>query len=115
MLTLQQVACEVSNRLGRIFLRGADGRRAVYGSVEKFQRDPHWRDLVCFSECFNGDTGAGVGASHQTGWTGLVGFLMRETGRTCAIATGRVFGETRQPEATIMKNAISSQGAPGKE
>jgi hypothetical protein len=91
MLTLRDVACEISNRLGRLFLRGADGWRPAYGGVEKFQCNPHWRDLVLFSECFNGDTGAGLGASHQTGWTGLVGFLMRESGHTCAIASGRAF------------------------
>ena len=72
MLTLEQVAIELSHRLSSIFLRDEQGRRAVHGGVEKFQRDPHWRDLILFYEYFQGDNGAGLGASHQTGWTGLV-------------------------------------------
>ncbi len=72
MLTLEQVAIELSRRLSSIFLRDEQGRRAVHGVVEKFQRDPHWRDLILFYEYFHGDNGAGLGASHQTGWTGLV-------------------------------------------
>jgi len=58
-------------------LRGENGRRPVYGGSEKFQRDPHWRDLVLFYEYFHGDKGAGIGASHQTGWTGLVAWLIK--------------------------------------
>ena len=72
MMTLLEVAHELGERLTRIFLRGADGRRPVYGTAEKFQEDPHWRDLVLFYEYFHGDSGAGIGASHQTGWTGCV-------------------------------------------
>jgi hypothetical protein len=72
MMHLGEVANELSHRLTRIFLRGPDGRRPVYGGTEKFQHDPHWRDLVLFYEYFHGDNGAGIGASHQTGWTGLV-------------------------------------------
>ena len=72
MMTLLEVAHELGERLTRIFLRGADGRRPVYGSAEKFQEDPHWRDLVLFYEYFHGDSGAGIGASHQTGWTGCI-------------------------------------------
>jgi hypothetical protein len=79
-LTLWQVATELSRRLTRIFLRGADGRRPVYGGTEKFQRDPHWRDLVLFYEYFHGDNGAGIGASHQTGWTGIVAKLLQQSG-----------------------------------
>ncbi len=60
----------------RIFRRGADVRRPVLGAVEKFQGDPHWRDLIPFHEYFNGDSGAGLGASHQTGWTALVATLL---------------------------------------
>jgi hypothetical protein len=71
-MTLYQVAEELARRLARIFLRGADGRRPVYGGVRKFQEDPHWRDLILFYEYFHGDNGAGLGASHQTGWTGIV-------------------------------------------
>ncbi len=72
MLTLEQIAIEISGRLSSIFLRDEHGRRAVHGGVEKFQRDPHWRDYILFYEYFHGDNGAGLGASHQTGWTGLV-------------------------------------------
>src|SRR5262249_19113687 len=72
MLTLFEVAREITERLTRIFLRDERGRRPVYGEAEKFQSDPHWRDHLLFYEYFHGDNGAGVGASHQTGWTGLV-------------------------------------------
>ena len=75
MMNLFEVAKEISDRLTRIFLRDADGRRPVYGGTEKFQSDPHWRDHVLFYEYFHGDNGAGLGASHQTGWTGLVAKL----------------------------------------
>jgi len=80
LLTLAQVATELSRRLARIFLRGPDGRRPVFGNVETFQRDPHWRDLVPFHEYFHGDDGSGVGASHQTGWTALVAKLLQQSG-----------------------------------
>jgi mannosylglycerate hydrolase MGH1-like protein len=80
MRDLWQIATELSRRLTRIFLRGADGRRAVYGGTEKFQRDPHWRDLVLFYEYFHGDNGAGIGAGHQTGWTGIVAKLLQQSG-----------------------------------
>jgi hypothetical protein len=72
MLTLFDVAREIAERLTRIFLRDERGRRPVYGGAGKFQSDPHWRDHLLFYEYFHGDNGAGVGASHQTGWTGLV-------------------------------------------
>jgi hypothetical protein len=75
-MTLYQVAEELSGRLAGIFLRDADGKRAVYGGTRKFQEDPHWRDLILFYEYFHGDNGAGLGASHQTGWTGIVARLM---------------------------------------
>ena len=75
-MNLFQVAEEISRRLAKIFLRGNDGRRPVYGGTPKFQDDPNWRDLVLFYEYFHGDNGAGLGASHQTGWTGLVARLM---------------------------------------
>ncbi|MDD5141291.1 MAG: glucosidase [Verrucomicrobiales bacterium] len=72
MMNLFDVAKEIADRLGRIFLRDENGRRPVYGGSEKFQNDPHWRDHILFFEYFHGDNGAGLGASHQTGWTGLV-------------------------------------------
>ena len=80
VITLWEVAAELSRRLTRIFLRGSDERRPVFGAAEKFQQDPHWRDLVLFYEYFHGDNGAGVGASHQTGWTGLVAKLIQQSG-----------------------------------
>ena len=79
-LTLYQVAEEISRRLVSIFLRDAHGRRPVYGDTRKFQDDPHWRDLILFYEYFHGDNGAGIGASHQTGWTGLVAKLIQQSG-----------------------------------
>jgi hypothetical protein len=78
LMSLWDVSAELARRLVGIFRRGADGRRPVFGAREKFQTDPHWRDLIPFHEYFNGDTGAGVGASHQTGWTGLVAKLLQQ-------------------------------------
>jgi len=80
MMTLGTIAAELSRRLTRIFLRDAGGRRPVHGEGGKFQLDPHWRDLILFYEYFHGDTGAGVGASHQTGWTALVAKLLQQSG-----------------------------------
>ena len=80
-MTLFEVAQELARRLSRIFLRDDDGRRPVYGGAQKFQEDPHWRDLILFYEYFHGDNGAGLGASHQTGWTGLVAPLLDLFGR----------------------------------
>jgi hypothetical protein len=80
MLTLWEVASEISKRLSRIFLRDGNQRRPVFGGVEKFHNDPNWRDLIPFHEYFHGDNGAGVGASHQTGWTGLVAKLLQQNG-----------------------------------
>jgi hypothetical protein len=82
MLTLWEVAGELSRRLNSIFLQDASGRRPVFGNIEKFQSDPHWRDLILFHEYFHGDSGAGIGASHQTGWTGLVTKLMQQSGES---------------------------------
>ena len=71
-MNLDEVADEISRRLVSTFQRDDQGRRPVFGANEKFQADPHWRDYVPFHEYFHGDSGAGVGASHQTGWTALV-------------------------------------------
>ncbi|TMA16878.1 MAG: glucosidase, partial [Deltaproteobacteria bacterium] len=79
-LTLAQVATELSRRLSSIFLRDGDGRRPAFGKAEKMQRDPHFRDYLLFHEYFNGDDGSGVGANHQTGWTGLVAKLLQQSG-----------------------------------
>src|SRR6201993_1762496 len=78
--TLWDVSADISHRLSHIFLRDSTGRRAVFGDNEKFQKDGHWRDYVPFHEYFHGDTGRGVGASHQTGWTGLVAKLIEQSG-----------------------------------
>jgi hypothetical protein len=75
-MNLYQVAEEISRRLANIFMRDKDGRRPVYGGSRKFQEDPHWRDNILFYEYFHGDNGAGLGASHQTGWTGVVARAM---------------------------------------
>jgi hypothetical protein len=71
-MTLFEVAKEIADRLASIFLRNANGKRPVYGGTKKFQDDPHWKDYILFYEYFHGDNGAGLGASHQTGWTGVV-------------------------------------------
>jgi hypothetical protein len=78
-LTLWQVSQEIAVRLARIFLQDAqaEGRRPVYGATGVFQTDPNWRDYILFHEYFHGDNGAGLGASHQTGWTGLVARLFQ--------------------------------------
>ncbi len=81
MRTLEQIGDELSRRLTSLFVRDAEGRRPVFGDVETFQRDPHWRDLIPFYEYFHGDTGRGLGASHQTGWTALVAKLIDQAGR----------------------------------
>jgi hypothetical protein len=99
LMNLFEVAKEIAERLTRIFLRDATGRRPVYGGSEKFQTDPHWRDHILFYEYFHGDNGAGLGASHQTGWTGLVGALISIFGHVTAEqwleGGGLVLGATR--------------------
>ena len=80
-MTLFEVGQEIARRLAATFLRDADGRRPVYGGTTKFQEDPHWRDLILFYEYFHGDNGAGLGASHQTGWTGLIAPILDVFGR----------------------------------
>ena len=81
LMNLFEVAHEIANRLERIFLRDKSGRRPVYGGTEKFQTDPQWKDYILYYEYFHGDNGAGLGASHQTGWTGLVAKLIELFGR----------------------------------
>jgi hypothetical protein len=106
VMNLFEVAKEISDRLTRIFLRDDRGRRPVYGGTEKFQSDPHWRDHVLFYEYFHGDNGAGLGASHQTGWTGVVARLIQlfglldpqkvlEVGKRAAFIGGKSEGEAR--------------------
>ncbi|HUJ18010.1 MAG TPA: glucosidase [Nitrospirota bacterium] len=107
MMNLFEVSKEISDRLANIFLRDKKGKRPVYGGTEKFQTDPHWRDHILFYEYFHGDNGAGLGASHQTGWTGLVAELIQlyglldpkkalEGGKATVFAKGeRVVGKVR--------------------
>jgi len=80
MMTLAEAATDLSRRLSRIFLKDEHGRRPVFGNVDLFQRDPNWNGYIPFHEYFHGDTGAGLGASHQTGWTGLVAKLIQQSG-----------------------------------
>jgi hypothetical protein len=77
---LWQVASEISRRMTRLFLRDKNGCRPFTGDNDLFNKDPYWRDLILFYEYFNGDNGAGLGASHQTGWTGLVAKLLEQSG-----------------------------------
>jgi hypothetical protein len=104
-MNLYQVAEEITRRLASIFLRDGHGHRPVYGGTRKFQEDPHWRDLLLFYEYFHGDNGAGLGASHQTGWTGIVARVMHLFATSTAeqfLELGKVAGivEVEQPRAT---------------
>jgi hypothetical protein len=99
-MNLYEVAEEISRRLSAMFLQDENGRRPVYGGAGKFQDDPHWRDCVLFYEYFHGDNGAGLGASHQTGWTGIVARLMQ------------VFA-TWKPEFFLQRRMAGDDAAPG--
>ncbi|HRY88196.1 MAG TPA: glucosidase, partial [Rubrivivax sp.] len=77
LMTLLEVAKELGERLTRLFVRDASGARPAHGAAARYRDDPHWRDLVLFYEYFHGDTGAGVGASHQTGWTGCIARIIQ--------------------------------------
>jgi hypothetical protein len=106
LMNLFEVSREISRRLEGVFLRGKDGRRPVYGGTEKFQADPLWKDYILFYEYFHGDNGAGIGASHQTGWTGLVGKLIQLYGTVtpeAVLTEGAlgVFKEKEEPSLTI--------------
>ncbi len=98
MVTLCDVSVELTRRLTRLFLRGADGRRPCFGSNEKMQTDPHFRDYLLFHEFFHGDTGAGLGASHQTGWTALVAKLLNPR-------RGERLYDTTEPAGSIPASA----------
>ncbi|HTF66745.1 MAG TPA: hypothetical protein VK638_29080, partial [Edaphobacter sp.] len=100
-INLFEASQEIANRLTRIFLQDESGRRPVYGGTEKFQTDPHWKDYVLFYEYFHGDNGAGLGASHQTGWTGLVSKLIEFYGRVDGeqlLASGKIGAFARKEE-----------------
>ena len=103
VMTLYQVAEEISRRLANIFLKDKNGRRPVYGGARKFQEDPHWRDLVLFYEYFHGYNGAGLGAGHQTGWTGIVARMMHLFATTTAeqaLELGKMAAATKVQAAT---------------
>jgi hypothetical protein len=102
-MNLYQVAEEISRRLGSMFLKGKDGRRPVNGGEKKFQEDPHWRDCLQFYEYFHGDNGAGLGANHQTGWTGVIARAMHLFATTTAdqaleLGKGAAFVEVEKPK-----------------
>jgi hypothetical protein len=119
MMNLFEVSKEISDRLTRIFLRNEHGERPVYGGAEKFQADPHWRDHILFYEYFHGDNGAGLGASHQTGWTGLVAKLIQLYGildAEKALAAGKkaAFGDGSaavRPAASNTQRPVAAAAA----
>jgi hypothetical protein len=111
-MTLFEVAQELVRRLAGTFLRDTNGRRPVYGGTAKFQEDPHWRDLILFYEYFHGDNGAGLGASHQTGWTALVAPLLDLFGRLDA----KTLLETERGQvlARVVTEQVSGEKTDGK-
>jgi hypothetical protein len=101
---LFEVAQDLAERLIGTFLRDSTGRRPVYGGSEKFQTDPHWRDHILFYEYFHGDSGAGIGASHQTGWTGCIALIIQVNGEmTAQIMSGA------SAESAAMKASVRAQ------
>jgi hypothetical protein len=112
LMNLFEVSKEIADRLTRIFTRDEHGRRPVYGGTEKFQSDPHWRDHVLFYEYFHGDNGAGLGASHQTGWTGLVAKMIQLYGLLDAktsLEAGKAAAFTRSDSHSAPDQKGSSQ------
>jgi hypothetical protein len=104
-MEMRDLGRDLSDRLIRIFARDQRGRRPVYGNIEKFQYDPHWRDLILFYEYFNGDTGAGLGASHQTGWTALVATLIEEWRYQKKSSAERTSSTRKSKSAKLSKSA----------
>ena len=98
MMTLDAIADELSRRILGLFQRGSDGRRPVFGSYGKFQADPHFKDYILFHEYFHGDNGRGCGASHQTGWTGLVANII-----------GQLAKKRTQPLPSVQQTVISRE------
>jgi hypothetical protein len=107
-MNLYQIAEEISNRLARIFLKDKDGRRPVYGGEKKLQEDPHWRDYLQFHEYFHGDNGAGLGAAHQTGWTGFIARSLH----LFATTTAEQVLELGKGAATVEIEKPASSGKP---
>ena len=115
-MTLYQVAEELTRRLTSIFLREKDGHRPVYGGTKKFQEDPHWRDYISFYEYFHGDNGAGLGASHQTGWTGLIAGAMHLFATTTpeqALELGKKAAFTEIPMSARRDKAAAAASSKG--
>jgi hypothetical protein len=112
MMNLWEVATEISTRLTRLFLRNEAGHRPVLGANAAIQADPHWRDLVPFHEYFHGDTGAGVGASHQTGWTALVAKLLQQSGARSNSKRPRARGAAEPTSAASAVGARAGATAP---
>jgi hypothetical protein len=108
-MNLFEVAKEIESRLAGTFLRDADGRRPVYGGTKKFQEDPHWRDLILFYEYFHGDNGAGLGASHQTGWTGLIAALIDLFGRFDSKTM--LDTEVERMQTRLVREQVGGEGA----
>jgi hypothetical protein len=108
-MTLFEVAKEIQTRLAGTFLRNQAGRRPVYGGTDKFQKDPNWRDLILFYEYFHGDNGAGLGASHQTGWTGLVAFVTDFFGRVDAKKIMET--DRERVQARLVREQVGGEGA----
>jgi hypothetical protein len=115
-MNLYQVAEEISNRLTRLFLKDSTGHRPVHGVAQKIQKDPHWCDYIQFYEYFHGDTGAGLGASHQTGWTGLIARAMHLFATTTSdqiVALGKLAGMGTAEPATTHGRGPRLAGATG--
>lgn len=112
-MTLFEIASEISRRLAATFQRDQSGRRPVYGGTAKFQDDPHWRDLILFYEYFHGENGAGLGASHQTGWTGLIGVLLDLFGRIDAKTL--LEAEKGKVHARIVREQVGGEGIDAQE
>lgn len=109
LMNLFEVAREISDRLIGMFLRDKSGRRPVFGGAEKFQTDPQWMDYILFYEYFHGDNGAGLGASHQTGWTGLVAMLIEVFGRVDPqqlLNEGKPGSERSEPKTAEAAHAV---------
>jgi hypothetical protein len=110
LMTLYEVAEELGRRLSTIFTRGSDGQRPVYGGTRKFQDDPQWRDYVLFYEYFHGDNGAGLGASHQTGWTGIIARIMH----LFATSTAEQFLDIGKAAGAVEIEPVQRQTAKGR-
>jgi hypothetical protein len=113
-MTLYEVAQDLTKRLESIFLRNGNGHRPVYGGTQKFQNDPHWRDLILFYEYFHGDNGAGLGASHQTGWTGIIAravHLFATTPAAKVLELGKLAGVTDLESSVVVVSKTTTTSA----